>query len=180
MNVERIVQRTKQTLDQYGMSNVREWLETTDYFTAPASRSYHGAFSGGLMIHSYQVYKQLEHLTDRLCLSWKREKSPAIIGLLHDVCKIGLYVPQYNERGQVTGYTYDQNHSSDHAALSLRMLKDKVGLTREEELCIKYHMGEFTKDVDEHDMTYTQAVHECANVLWTHTADMYCSQVLDL
>lgn len=170
--IERIVKRTKEALDLYGLP--REWLESTDYFTAPASSHWHGAYKGGLVVHSYQVYKQLEHLTNKLCLNWSRGKSPAVIGLLHDVCKIDLYEQQPD------GSYECREHGRDHGLLSLRMLKEHMGLTPEETMCIKYHMGEFTNDLDDHDKTYTQAIHECPNVLWTHTADMYCSQVLEV
>ena len=50
-----------------------------------------------------------------------------------------------------------------------------VRLTEEEILCIRYHMGAFG-DKAEQD-AYSKAVQKNENVLWTHTADMYASQV---
>ena len=90
---------TKEALDAYGLKGIREWLETTDFFTAPASTHWHSAYPGGLVEHSYQVYKELEHLTLKHPLTWSHMRSPAVVGLLHDVCKIDLYIPKYKDDG---------------------------------------------------------------------------------
>lgn len=37
-----------------------EWLETTDFFTAPASTKYHGSYEGGLVEHSLNVLTELK------------------------------------------------------------------------------------------------------------------------
>lgn len=42
-----------------GIENLIEWLESTDFFTAPASTKYHGAYPGGLLQHSINVYNRL-------------------------------------------------------------------------------------------------------------------------
>lgn len=48
-------------------------------------------------------------------------------------------------------------------------------ITREEEACIRYHMGAFTEKEEWKD--YTDAVERFPNVLWTHTADMIASHI---
>ncbi len=35
-----------------GMDKLLAWLESTDFFTAPASTRFHGAYEGGLLEHS--------------------------------------------------------------------------------------------------------------------------------
>lgn len=46
----------------------------------------------------------------------------------------------------------------------------------EERLCIRYHMGAYeTSDWDEYD----QAIRKFPNVLWTHTADMLASKLME-
>ncbi len=42
-----------------GFSEFMEWLEDTDFFTAPASASHHGARPGMLLMHSLNVRKRL-------------------------------------------------------------------------------------------------------------------------
>ena len=42
------------------MDSLLAWLEEeTDFYSAPASTNNHGAFDGGLLIHSLNVYKIL-------------------------------------------------------------------------------------------------------------------------
>lgn len=41
-----------------GKSGLIKWLETSDFFTAPASTKYHGNYEGGLCEHSVNVYKK--------------------------------------------------------------------------------------------------------------------------
>ena len=56
------------------------------------------------------------------------------------------------------------------------MLSQFITLTEEEILCIRYHMGPYvTADWDEYD----KAIKKYPNVLFTHTADMYASKVLE-
>ena len=43
-----------------GMENLINFLEKSDFFTAPASTRFHGSEEGGLVKHSLQVYKILE------------------------------------------------------------------------------------------------------------------------
>ena len=68
----------------------------SDFFTAPASARYHGAYAGGLCQHSVNVFHCLEDYLARprvreiYGLSYDME-SAAIVALLHDVCKIGCY-----------------------------------------------------------------------------------------
>ena len=61
------------------------------YLTCPASAKYHGAVEGGLMSHSIAVTELLCKCTLRLGLKWKRVDSPIIVGMLHDLCKLGTY-----------------------------------------------------------------------------------------
>ena len=70
-----------------------DWLYTHGFFKAPASRKFHEAHEGGLFDHSYAVTKALLDLTKNNGLKWKREISPYIVGMFHDLCKIDLYVP---------------------------------------------------------------------------------------
>ena len=85
-----------------GAEELLERLENeTDFFEAPAGAKHHGAFPGGLVIHSLNVYRRLREitirdLTDRDALgpapiSEREEETVAILGLLHDVCKAGVY-----------------------------------------------------------------------------------------
>ena len=45
-----------------GAEELLAWLESTDFFTAPASTKYHGAYPGGLVDHSLRVYGEMMNL----------------------------------------------------------------------------------------------------------------------
>ena len=56
-----------------GADKMLEWLERTDFFTAPASTRYHGACESGLVMHSLNVY----HLLKEKCEHGSRTHAAA-------------------------------------------------------------------------------------------------------
>lgn len=93
--------------------DMMEYLTAYGFFTAPASTKYHGNYEGGLLEHSYMVTKFLLTLTQDNHLIWRKARSPFIVGMFHDLCKIDQYrhpvaghieefnggrTPIYNER----------------------------------------------------------------------------------
>jgi HD superfamily phosphohydrolase YqeK len=156
------------------------------FFVAPASTKYHGAYEGGLFDHSYEVMKQLERLTICNGLSWQNERSPYVVGMFHDLCKIDSYKHPATAviRDLVSEKTiydpdaweYNKNTPlKGHGDKSVMILSTLLTLTSEEVLCIRYHMGAFTDREEWSD--YTNAIHIHENVLWTHHADMLASHV---
>ena len=145
-------------------------LEETSFFTDPASTKYHCNYTGGLHEHSYNVMRNLLLLTEKLNLQWSDSESPRIIGLAHDVCKIGAYLP--NDEG---GYTHNQDQPKGHGDLSVWLVEKWISLTDEEKACIRWHMGAY--DDKENWNKYNEAIHKFPNVLWTHTADMMATHI---
>lgn len=144
------------------------------FFTAPASTKRHGAYKGGLYDHSYQVTKYLLELTEKLGLTWEKERSPYIVGMYHDLCKCGLYTPKEDE----IGYEYNSELIiPGHGDRSVIMLQKYIDLTDEEIACIRWHMGAYETDTRLWNC-YGAAVTKYPNVLFTHTADMYASKVI--
>ena len=160
-----------------------DWLVNKGFFTAPASTKYHGAYEGGLYQHSVAVTKFLLRLTEDNKLIWRNERSPYIVGMFHDLCKIDQY------RHPVIGETLGGDYIADngkweyntntllkgHGEKSVMLLSQFYALTEEEICCIRYHMGAFTPKEEWND--YTGAIHAYPNVLWTHQADMLASHV---
>ena len=146
-------------------------LEQRGFFTAPASRKHHGNYEGGLFDHSWAVVQHLNILTKRLGLEWARSSSPLIIGMFHDLCKIGDYTKDEN------GFWVSQTNNliPGHGEKSVMMAQALMRLTNEEVMCIRWHMGAFD-DKALWDY-YGRAVTKYPNVLWTHTADMLASHV---
>ena len=151
-----------------------EWLGNIGFFNKPASLHFHGMRNGDLLLHSIEVGRQLQNLTDKLNLKWERAESPMLIGLLHDVCKCD----DYKWDGRKRKWSYNRKKMEGHGEKSIYMLKDHIALTDEEIVCIRYHMGAF---VDKSEWAgYTQAIHKYSNVLYAHTADMIASQILGI
>lgn len=160
-----------------------EWLCETDFFRAPSSRGYHAAYLGGLFDHSLNVTKVLLDLKDKgVTKDWLRPESPILVGMLHDVTKIGLYMPTM-DMNPIT-HEIDQSYIKNpmysgfggHGNDSLCKTELHCELTEEERLCIRYHMGAYeTFDWD----SYDKAIRRYPNVLWTHTADMIASKLME-
>ena len=155
-----------------------DWLVNKGFFKAPASTKYHGAHEGGLYQHSVAVTKFLLRLTEDNKLIWRNERSPYIVGMFHDLCKIDQYKPVFGT-GNIPpfgGYEYNPDTLlKGHGDKSVMLLSQFYALTEEEICCIRYHMGAFTPKEEWND--YTGAIHAYPNVLWTHQADMLASHV---
>ena len=160
-----------------------DYLVSNGFFKAPASTKFHGAHEGGLYEHSLCVTKYLLAMTENEHLSWQDERSPYIVGMFHDLCKIdqyrhpgsGLYA-MGSEIVDTGKWEYNPNTLlKGHGDKSVMLLSQFYTLTEEEIMCIRYHMGAFTPKEEWND--YTRAVGMYPNVLWTHQADMLASHV---
>lgn len=175
-NIDDFIKRYKG--DSERLDDILELLIDHGYFVCPAAASHHGNHIGGLYEHSKQVAIELHKMTVRLGLEWEEKDSPLIIGLLHDLCKLDQYLIKETEDGYKIEYNKEQLLSG-HGDKSLIIAMDFMEyLTDEEQACIRYHMGAFT---DEKEWKYyTRAVKKYPNVLFTHTADMIASQIMDV
>lgn len=138
-----------------GSDKLLEYLQSksSDFFTAPASTRYHGAYEGGLTEHSVNVYHCLvDYLSrDRVKKTYKMEyddETIAIVALLHDVCKINCYIPGTRNVKDADGvwqkvptYEYEDKLPYGHGEKSVYIITGFMRLTREEAFAIRYHMG---------------------------------------
>lgn len=144
----------KEKITREGSDKLLEFLEKSDFFTAPASTRYHGAYEGGLLRHSLNVYECLvEYLArDRVKQKYElnvSEESAAIVALLHDVCKINFYTTAFrNSKNEQTGkwekvpyYTINDTLPYGHGEKSVYMISGFIRLTRDEAMAIRWHMG---------------------------------------
>ncbi len=127
-----------------------EFLQNSDFFTAPASTKYHEAYEGGLAEHSLKVYENLCHLNYQYLLGYS-DSTIAKVGLLHDVCKIGVYVRRMRnvklEDGRwvrTEGWEFQDEFPFGHGEKSVALLlRHGVILSEAEMLAIRWHMGAF-------------------------------------
>ena len=84
------------TVNREGIEDLIKFMESTDFFTAPASTRFHGNYEGGLVEHSMKVY---EILVEKVKNSSKKievsDDTLKIVALLHDVCKANFYKVDY-------------------------------------------------------------------------------------
>ena len=137
-----------------GADKLLDYLNRSDFFTAPASTRFHCSFEGGLAQHSLNVYQCLvEYLArDRVKELYKlsySDESAAIVALLHDICKADTYVRDFrNVKNEKTGqwekvptYRTEDKLPYGHGEKSVYMISGFMRLTREEAMAIRWHMG---------------------------------------
>ena len=162
-----------------------EWLVKKGFFMKPAAIKHHGNYTGGLYDHSLEVMKTLVQMTEDLELKWENPRSPYIVGMFHDLCKVDDYIDENAEDMVMMGtgspiskdpkWTYNNDKIlTGHGDKSVMMLSQFINLTEEEIMCIRFHMGAYETDAWNQ---YDAAIRKYENVLWTHTADMYASKV---
>ena len=151
---EEFIKIYKENITREGSDKLLEFLEKSDFFTAPASTRYHGAYEGGLLRHSLNVYECLkeylarERVQQRYGLNASGE-SAAIVALLHDICKVNFYsISTRNAKNEQTGqwekvpyYTINDTLPYGHGEKSVYMISGFMRLTREEAMAIRWHMG---------------------------------------
>jgi hypothetical protein len=155
-----------------------DWLCTTDFFRAPASTKFHAAYPGGLYDHCRNVVGKLMEFSEKnITEPWERPESPVIIGMLHDVTKLGLYTLS-DPNAESLAYTKNPMYSGfgGHGYDSMCKVEQHMELTEEERLCIRFHMGAYETDQWE---GYEAAIKKYQNVLWTNTADMIASKLME-
>ncbi|MBR4237142.1 HD domain-containing protein [bacterium] len=170
----------REYIKREGADELLEYLKSTDFFTAPASSRYHNSFEGGLCDHSINVYYRLKKLIDNEDLLYNKysDETIAIIGLLHDLCKINFYVKDYrkvNEGGVwITKpyYKIDEVYPYGHGEKSVYIINKYMKLTDTEALAINWHMGPYDQRVKgQSPQTLEAALQSDDIVFLTYIAD---------
>ncbi|MBD5182976.1 MAG: HD domain-containing protein [Bacteroidales bacterium] len=192
MNIEDNRKRFEEILMATGRENMDYVIEDIDalgFFEAPASAQGHGAFPGGLLQHSLNVYDAAMALRKNIIdvrpdLEKKlEENSIAIASLLHDVCKANFYQrvtkKRRNEVGQyedIESYEiHDENFPVGHGEKSVIMLlQSGLDLTDDEIYAIRWHMGGWNLNRDD-ERFYRQAGKLSPLQTLIHSADTIAS-----
>lgn len=146
---EEFINIYKNNIAREGSDKLLEWLETTDFFTAPASTKFHCACEHGLLMHSVNVYKVLK---EKYYNSQEDSlESFTICSLLHDICKVQFYkVSKRNVKNEVTGaweqvpfYQVEDMFPYGHGEKSVFLIERFMKLKTQEAMAIRWHMGGF-------------------------------------
>ncbi len=62
---EEFISIYKENIKREGADKLLEFLERSDFFTAPSSTRFHGSYEGGLVQHSLNVYHCLKDYLSR-------------------------------------------------------------------------------------------------------------------
>lgn len=210
---EKFLKDYKRYVSRPGADELLKWLESSDFFVAPASTRFHLSRPGGLLEHSVHVYERLrglyvEHKTAPDApgiyhLSPEEEETIAICGLLHDVCKVGVYQQttknqktydsekvaaaqkwQVKHDGQgdfiwetVPGYTFEDKLPYGHGEKSVYIISGFMRLSREEAMAIRWHMGGFDDSVRGGSRAIAGAFEQFPLAVLTHVADLMATNL---
>lgn len=135
-----------------GMDLLLEYLDTTDFFTAPASTKFHGAHKEGLVLHSLSVLDVMKEMDKFLDL--KMDKAKVITcALFHDICKANFYVREIRNKKtdgkwhEVEVWAVKDQFPMGHGEKSLYLVQKFLTLDDDEALAIRWHMGGFDPGV---------------------------------
>lgn len=167
-----------------GAPELLAWMQTTDFFDAPASTRYHGACKEGLVMHSLNVYKVL---VARFGDSGENPESFAICGLLHDLCKANFYKAGFrnvkdDETGtwnKVPSYSIQDAFPYGHGEKSVYLIERFLRLKPAEAIAIRWHMGGFDDAVRGGSFAISEAWRSYPLGAMLHMADLEATYLLE-
>ncbi len=160
-----------------GSEKLLEWLDTTDFFRAPASTRFHCACEGGLVQHSLNVYHAL---TEMYFEEGDSMESFAICALLHDLCKANYYkTSTRNVKNEQTGqwekvpfFQVEDAFPYGHGEKSVFLIERFMRLKTAEAVAIRWHMGGFDDAVRGGSYAISQAYDAYPLAVKLHLADL--------
>ncbi|MBQ5754200.1 MAG: hydrolase [Oscillospiraceae bacterium] len=181
---EEFIRIFQQHVQRPGAEKLLAWLDTTDFFRAPASTRFHGACEGGLVMHSVNVYRALR---DNYFEEGDSEESFAICGLLHDLCKANFYkAGTRNVKNEVTGqwekvptYNIEDAFPYGHGEKSVYLIERFMRLKPAEAVAIRWHMGGFDDSVRGGSRAMGEAFYMYPLAAKLHLADLTATYLME-
>lgn len=173
-----------ENIHREGSEALLSWLQTTDFFTAPASTRFHGACEGGLVMHSLNVYQVL---CDRHLKEGENPESFAICALLHDLCKANFYKAGFrNVKNDATGvwekvpsFSVQDAFPYGHGEKSVFLIERFMRLKPAEAVAIRWHMGGFDDAVRGGSFAISEAFDSYPLAVKLHLADLEATYLLE-
>lgn len=179
---DEIIELLKSTRRE-NVGRIINFLEESDFFTAPSSKDHHGNYEGALAEHSLNVMKLFYKKNNEFHLGLT-ETNIIICGLLHDVCKVNFYIKEIKSRkkedGQwekYEGYGIKDDYPMGHGEKSVMVIQEFMPLTRVEAMIIRWHMGGFVSKDDLKN--YNNATKMTPAIVAFHTSDYESSTFLE-
>lgn len=167
-----------------GADALLDWLQKTDFFTAPASTRFHGACECGLVMHSLNVFHVL---CDKHFSEGDSMESFALCGLLHDLCKANFYKSGFrNVKNEQTGawekvpnYSVQDAFPYGHGEKSVFLIERFLRLKTQEAVAIRWHMGGFDDAVRGGSFAISEAYDTYPLAVKLHLADLEATYLLE-
>lgn len=197
-NKDRFVSLVR-SINREGINELVEFLEKSDFYTAPASTRFHCSIPEGLLIHSLNVYDMFEQKRKtepyKTVLGNISDDSSKIITLFHDICKTYMYETDYKNKKiySETGSKKDEKGRFDwqavefykvndlvpygHGEKSVMMLEEFIKLQPIERYAIRWHMG-FTEPKENRN-TLGSAIEKYPVILALHESDLEATYLLE-
>ena len=182
---QKFIEYYQANIHREGADRLLEWLQTTDFFTAPASTRYHCACPSGLVQHSVNVYevmmeKHFDPETDSA-------ESFALCALLHDVCKAQFYkISTRNVKNDATGqwekvpsYSVEDLFPYGHGEKSVFLIERFMKLHIEEAVAIRWHMGGFDDAARGGCFAISEAYDKYPLAVKLHIADLEATYLME-
>ncbi|MFV0414246.1 MAG: HD domain-containing protein [Oscillospiraceae bacterium] len=181
---EEFIEIFSSNITRSGAPELLSRMQTTDFFTAPASTRFHGACESGLVMHSLNVYKVL---AARFGNEGENPESLAICGLLHDLCKANFYKAGFrnvkdDETGvwnKVPSYSIQDAFPFGHGEKSVYLIERFVRLKPAEAIAIRWHMGGFDDAVRGGSFAISEAWRNYPLGAMLHIADLEATYLLE-
>ena len=171
-----------QFISRDGAAEMLEYLNKSDFFSAPASAKFHMAEVGGLCLHSINVYNRLRALVraeyGEKYVDVYSEETIAVCGLLHDVCKVNYYAIEMRNVKEDGGWVkkpffkVDERFPYGHGEKSVFIINQYMKLSAEEAMAINWHIGGFDARVLGGSYSLSDAYAKFKLALLLHIADL--------
>ena len=153
------------------------YLESTDFYEAPASHNFHHSYEGGLLEHCCEVYINLDALSpvmDKDNQITVEDKFLMAFG--HDLAKCNFYEIEQRNRNingqwrKVDTYVYgdsDFNHEAESVYRLIKNVGSDINISVIK--AIYYHHGAFNESTKHN---FSDSCRDNNHTLILHTADM--------
>ena len=181
---EEFIEIFTQNITRPGADKLLEWLDTTDFYRAPASTRFHGACESGLVMHSLNVYHAL---MDRFYPEEESKESFAVVALLHDLCKANYYkAGTRNVKNETTGqwekvptYNVEDMFPYGHGEKSVYLIERFIRLRPAEAVAIRWHMGGFDDAARGGCRAISEAYDKYPLAVKLHIADLEATYLME-
>lgn len=181
---DKFIKAYTENITRPGADKLLAWIESSDFFTAPASTRFHLPVPGGLLEHSLYVFERMKAICANETTITPGFNEPsmetiAICGLLHDICKANFYAVEMRNRKNDQGrweqypfYVVDDKLPYGHGEKSVYIISGFMRLSREEAMAIRWHMGFADNDFKGGGYSVGNAFEQFPLAVLLHIADL--------